>query len=105
VAYLKEKGSHPTVYPCLGSTGSPLYKNKTLSDIAEKKGKTVPQILLVWGPPNDCSVIPKSVVKERVEKNFTIDCISLTSMRWRRLIACQKGSMSVVMAVVIAGFR
>jgi glycerol 2-dehydrogenase (NADP+) len=33
VAYLKEKGIHPTVYPCLGSTGSPLYKNKTLLDI------------------------------------------------------------------------
>ncbi len=46
VAYLKEKGIHPTAYSCLGSTGFPLYKNKTLLDIAEKKGKTVQQILL-----------------------------------------------------------
>jgi diketogulonate reductase-like aldo/keto reductase len=102
---LKEKGSHPTIYPCLGSTGSSLYKNKILSDIAEKKVKAVQQIVLVWVLPNDCSVVPKSVIKERIEKNFKIDCISLISMRWRRLIPCQEGSMSVVMAVVIAGFR
>jgi glycerol 2-dehydrogenase (NADP+) len=101
VAYLKEEGIHRTVYPCLGSTGSPLYKNKTLLDIAEKKGKTVQLILLVWGLPKDWSVIPKSATKECIEKKFAVECIRLTSMRWRRLIPCQRGSMSVVMA----GFR
>lgn len=43
--YCKDKGIHATAYSCLGSTGSPLYKNKTLLDLAEAKGKTVQQVL------------------------------------------------------------
>lgn len=78
VAYLKEKGVHATAYSCLGSTDSPLYKNKTLLDIAEQKGKTVQQVLLVWGLTKGWSVIPKSVTKERIEKNFEIDGIEMT---------------------------
>jgi len=49
VAYNKEKGIHSTGYSCLGSTDSPLYKDRTLLDIAEKKGKTPQQVLLMWG--------------------------------------------------------
>jgi glycerol 2-dehydrogenase (NADP+) len=85
VAYLKEKGIHPTAYSCLGSTGSPLYKNDTLLKIAEKKGKTVQQILLVWGLTHDWSVIPKSVTKERIIKNFEIDGISLTDEEMKQI--------------------
>jgi len=78
VAYNTSKGIHTTGYSCLGSTGSPLYKNKTLIDLAEKKGKTVQQLLLVWGITHGWSVIPKSVSKERIEKNYQIDGIVLT---------------------------
>ncbi|KAI9732459.1 MAG: hypothetical protein M1818_007497 [Claussenomyces sp. TS43310] len=78
VAYNTSKGIHSTGYSCLGSTDSPLYTNKTLLDLAEKKGKTVQQILLVWGLTKGWSVIPKSVTKERIEKNFQIDGLTLT---------------------------
>jgi glycerol 2-dehydrogenase (NADP+) len=43
--YCKQKGIHVTAYSCLGSTDSPLYKNQDLIKLAEKKGKTVQQIL------------------------------------------------------------
>jgi glycerol 2-dehydrogenase (NADP+) len=43
--YLKQKGIHATAYSCLGSTDSPLYKNQDLIKLAEKKGKTVQQVL------------------------------------------------------------
>lgn len=43
--YLKQKGIHATAYSCLGSTDSPLYKNQDLLKLAEKKGKTVQQVL------------------------------------------------------------
>lgn len=43
--YCKSKGIHCTGYSCLGSTDSPLYKNEQLIKIAEKKGKTVQQVL------------------------------------------------------------
>jgi len=78
VAYLKDKNIHATGYSCLGSTDSPLYKNKTLLDLAEKKGKTVQQVLLVWGIQKGWSVIPKSVSPERVKGNFDIDGWELT---------------------------
>ena len=73
VAYNMDKGIHCTAYSCLGSTDSPLYKDATLLDLAGKKGKTVQQVLLVWGIKKGWSVIPKSVTKERIEKNFEID--------------------------------
>lgn len=43
--YCKSKGIHATAYSCLGSTDSPLAKDKTLQKIADAKGKTPAQIL------------------------------------------------------------
>ena len=78
VAYNTAKGIHSTGYSCLGSTDSPLYKNETLKKLAEKKGVTLQQILLVWGLKKGHSVIPKSVTESRIKKNFEIDGIDLT---------------------------
>jgi len=77
VAYNTSKGIHTTGYSCLGSTNSPLYNNQALKELAEKKGKTVQQCLLMWGLQKGWSVIPKSVTKERIEKNFELDGWSL----------------------------
>jgi len=62
-----------TAYSCLGSTDSPLYKDKTLLELAEKKGKTPQQVLLMWGLQRGTSVIPKSVTESRIQKNFELD--------------------------------
>ena len=73
VDFNASKGIHSTGYSCLGSTDSPLYRDAALKDMAVKNQKTVQQILLVWGIKKGWSVIPKSVTKERIEKNFQID--------------------------------
>ncbi|KAI9840074.1 MAG: hypothetical protein M1819_000267 [Sarea resinae] len=78
VAYNTSKGIHSTGYSCLGSTGSPLYKDPTLLTLAEKKGKTPQQCLLAWGLQHGWSVIPKSVTRERIAKNFELDGWELT---------------------------
>ncbi|KAL4969069.1 NADP-dependent oxidoreductase domain-containing protein [Aspergillus stella-maris] len=78
VAYNTSKGIHSTGYSCLGSTNSPLYKDPTLLKIAENKGKTPQQVLLVWGVQKGWSVIPKSVSKSRIDGNFEIDGWDLT---------------------------
>ncbi|KAL2872105.1 NADP-dependent oxidoreductase domain-containing protein [Aspergillus lucknowensis] len=78
VAYNTSKGIHSTGYSCLGSTNSPLYKDPTLLQLAEKKGKTPQQVLLVWGLQKGWSVIPKSVSKSRIDANFELDGWSLT---------------------------
>ncbi|EON61439.1 glycerol dehydrogenase Gcy1 [Coniosporium apollinis CBS 100218] len=71
--YCKEKGIHCTAYSCLGSTDSPLAKDETLKKIAEAKGKTTAQVLLMWGIQRGTSVIPKSVTASRIESNFELD--------------------------------
>lgn len=78
VAYNTSKGIHSTGYSCLGSTNSPLYSDKTLLSLAEAKGKTPQQVLLAWGLQKGWSVIPKSVTKARIEKNWELDGWSLT---------------------------
>lgn len=78
VAYNTSKGIHSTGYSCLGSTNSPLYKDPTLLQLAEKKGKTPQQCLLQWGIQKGWSVIPKSVSKERIDTNFELDGWNLT---------------------------
>lgn len=85
VAYNTSKGIHSTGYSCLGSTNSPLYKDPTLLQIAEKKGKTPQQVLLVWGLQKGWSVIPKSVNKERIEKNYQLDGWDLTPQELEQL--------------------
>lgn len=79
VAYNASKGIHCTGYSCLGSTDSPLYRDPTLLKLAEKKGKTPQQVLLVWGIQKGWSVIPKSVNKARIDGNFDIDGWDLTA--------------------------
>lgn len=85
VEFCKSKGIHCTGYSCLGSTGSPLYKNATVQAIADSKGKTVQQILLVWGLQHEWSVIPKSVSASRIEANFEIDGITLDAEEMKKL--------------------
>jgi len=82
--YLKEKNIHATAYSCLGSTNSPLAKDQTLAKIAEAKGKTTAQVLLVWGLQRGTSVIPKSVTASRIEDNFKLD-FTLTDDEMKQL--------------------
>jgi len=83
--YCKAKGIHCTAYSCLGSTNSPLYKDETLLKIAEAKGKTPQQVLLMWGLRRGTSVIPKSVTASRIGKNFELDGWELTPEEFQKL--------------------
>ena len=74
-----------TGYSCLGSTNSPLYKNKALLSIAESRGKTPQQVLLQWGILNGWDVIPKSVNKDRIAGNFDLDGWTLTEDELQQL--------------------
>ncbi|KAF2761927.1 Aldo/keto reductase [Pseudovirgaria hyperparasitica] len=87
LSYLSSRGIHATAYSCLGSTDSPLYKNATLKAIAEEKGKTVQQVLLMWGLQRGTSVIPKSVTKERIEANFELDGWELSEQEMEKISA------------------
>ncbi|KAF2221168.1 NADP-dependent oxidoreductase domain-containing protein [Elsinoe ampelina] len=83
--YCKNKGIHCTAYSCLGSTNSPLAKDQTLAKIAENKGKSTAQVLLMWGLQRGTSVIPKSVTASRIEDNFKLDGWELTQDEIKQL--------------------
>lgn len=83
--YCKEKGIHCTAYSCLGSTDSPLSNDKTLQSIADAKGKSPQQVLLMWGLQRGTSVIPKSVTKSRIEANFQLDGWELTADEMQKI--------------------
>lgn len=89
VAYNTSKGIHSTGYSCLGSTDSPLYTNKKLLAIAESKGKTPQQVLLLWGLQKGWSVIPKSVTPARIGANFELDGWELTEQEIHEIDAIQ----------------
>ncbi|PYI11670.1 Aldo/keto reductase [Aspergillus sclerotiicarbonarius CBS 121057] len=73
VAYNTAKGIHTTGYSCLGSIDSPLYRNPTIIELAQQKGRSVQQVLLKWGLQKGWSVIPKSANPERIQANFALD--------------------------------
>ncbi|KAK3933839.1 NADP-dependent oxidoreductase domain-containing protein [Diplogelasinospora grovesii] len=85
VAYCAEKGIHCSGYSPLGSSDSPLGKNESLKKIAEAKGKTVQQVLLLWGVQKGWSVLPKSVTKSRIEANYDLDGWSLTDEEMKQI--------------------
>ena len=85
LAYNQSKGIHSTAYSCLGSTDSPLYKDPTLLKLAEAKGKTPSQCLLMWGIQRGSSVIPKSVTASRIKENFELDGWELTDEEMSQL--------------------
>jgi len=85
IDYCKEKGIHCTAYSCLGSTNSPLAKDKTLAKLAESKNLSVAQVLLVWGLQRGTSVIPKSVTESRIQDNFKLDGVSLSDEEMKQL--------------------
>ncbi len=56
-----------------------LLDNETISNIAEKYGKSNPQVILRWDIQNGIVTIPKSVRKERMIQNADIFDFTLTN--------------------------
>lgn len=81
--YCHEKGILVTDYAPLGRAHH--FKDPTLSAIAKKKGKTVPQIMLRWGLQHGNIVIPKSARHEHIKENFEIFDFELDEDDMRRI--------------------
>jgi len=74
--YCREKGIHQTAFGPLGGKSSTLHSHNTILSIADKRGVSPAQVLLSWGVKRGCSVIPKSITRERIESNFRLFDIS-----------------------------
>lgn len=90
VRYCKGNGIQCIGFSPLGSKQSPLSKDTTVLEIAEKKGKTTQQVLLMWGLQNGWGVIPSSVHKDRIDSNFELDGWSLTDDELQQISGIKK---------------
>jgi len=71
--YHDEKGIHITAYSPLGNNiyGKPrILDDESVKTVAQELGVEVAQVLIAWAVKRGTSVVPKSVTKERIEKNF-----------------------------------
>ncbi|KAL1573008.1 Aldo_ket_red domain-containing protein [Candida albicans] len=68
--YLKEKGITLEAYSPLGTSSSPLIKNKTIVEIADKNGVDPAQVLISWAVQRKTVVLPKSVTESRLVSNL-----------------------------------
>lgn len=87
MAYNKAKGIHVSGYSPLGSSDSPLNNDETIKSIAQAKGKSPAQVLLLWGLKKGWSVLPKSVTPSRIQANFDLDGWDLTDEEVARIDA------------------
>jgi diketogulonate reductase-like aldo/keto reductase len=97
VDYCKSKGIHVTAYSPLGSSGSPMMKEKSILEVAEKKGVTPASVLLSYHsmPPiyisiekvlmnivaRGSSVLAKSVNTDRIKANMDIVKLDESDMK------------------------
>ncbi|KAF1852192.1 Aldo/keto reductase [Cucurbitaria berberidis CBS 394.84] len=69
VDFCKEKGIHITAYSPLGSTGSPLFKDETVNEVAKKHSVGPATVLLSYHLARNSSVLAKSVTPSRIDEN------------------------------------
>ncbi|KAI4752421.1 Aldo/keto reductase [Aureobasidium sp. EXF-3400] len=72
VDYCKKKGILITAYSPLGSTGSPLFQEKEIQEVAKKHDVSPGTVLLSYHIARGSSVIPKSVTPSRIEENMKL---------------------------------
>ncbi|KAI0121101.1 NADP-dependent oxidoreductase domain-containing protein [Xylariales sp. AK1849] len=82
VKFCQENDILPAAYSPLGSqdqvptTGEKVRTDKTLNEVADRSGHTLPQVLLAWGLRRGYVVLPKSSTPVRIESNYQIPDIS-----------------------------
>lgn len=68
--FCKEKGILVEAYSPLGSTGSPLFKEEGVQELAKKHNVGAGTILISYQVSRGHVVLPKSVTPQRIEENL-----------------------------------
>lgn len=95
VDFCAEKGIIVEAYSPLGSTGSPLLKNESVTKVAEETGVSPGTALLSYHIARGVVALPKSVTPARIEQNFNV--VKLTSEQLSALDSVSKaGTQRIV---------
>lgn len=90
-AYLKEKDIAVEAWFPIGHGDKQLLTDPVLSEIAQKYGKTVAQVILRWHVQVENITFPKSVKPERIKENFDIFDFELSQDDMAKIEALDKG--------------
>ena len=72
LATMKEFGVQPQAWGPLAEGKHGIFTNPVLSEIAQKYGKSVAQVVLRWNTQRGVAIIPKSVHQNRMTENIDI---------------------------------
>ena len=72
LALMREYGVHPEAWGPFAEGSHGIFTHPVLTAIGQKYGKSAAQVALRWNVQRGVTVIPKSVHKERMEKNINI---------------------------------
>ena len=78
IDYSLQNGIVIEAYCPLAEWSPQLVQNKIILDLAKKKNKTVPQIILKWIMQKNMIPLPKSVHTEYIKENFNLNGFCLT---------------------------
>ncbi|MCJ1251129.1 hypothetical protein MMC30_008360 [Trapelia coarctata] len=94
--YMQSKGIVLTAFSPLGSTGSPLFDEKGVQEVAKKHNVSPGTVLLSYGVARGNAVIPKSVTPSRIEENLRIISLDASDMEVLGKISREKGTKRYV---------
>jgi glycerol 2-dehydrogenase (NADP+) len=72
VDFCKSKNIHVTAYSPFGSTGSPLFSDESIQQVAKKHSVGAGTVLLSYQFARGISALPKSVTPTRIEENMKL---------------------------------
>jgi len=90
--FCKKNGIQLEAYaPLMSHHIDELLENETMKEIADKYGKTIPQIAIRWLTQREIVVIPKSIHKKRIKENFDIFDITIEDEDMEKINTLNKG--------------
>lgn len=96
LATMKEFGVQPEAWGPLAEGNHGIFTNSILTEIAEKYGKSVAQVVLRWNTQRGVVIIPKSVHQNRMEENLDIWDFELTPEDMAKVATLDKGRSEIV---------
>lgn len=96
IRVMKKLGVQPEGWAPFAEGLKGMFTEPVLMKIADKHGKTVPQIILRWDIQQGIVIIPKSVHKNRMEENIAVWDFELDTDDMEQITALDKGQPSML---------
>ena len=94
--FLRKEGIAHEAWAPFAEGKNDVFGNPVLSEMAERCGKSVGQVMLRWLLQRDVIVIPKSVKKERMRQNIDVFDFELSAEDMAAIAALDTGKSTIL---------